>query len=269
MIANAAGSVGNLFIQALFTYKGLFGWWTPSAYLPQVLIRPALMVILFGLIGRYAINEEASRELVVGRVAYSIVWIHIVSIVQCFYYERAGRTASVVYSTPCNRFVNYIARGLLHFPNGPVVTISAFLGAWVAFQIDLEAINFGAVAVAVLVLSLSSIGFSLFAGSIGFAVRNYQTLYFTMAGIVLVLTGSVIPVDELPEVAQVFSAALPLTHGLEAFRAYFDGQGLGAHADKLALELLVGAAYLLVGYGLFKAVELSTRRSGGLDRALA
>ena len=257
----------NLYFQSLLTYKGLFAWWVPSSYIPQVLIRPALMVILFGSIGRYAINEDAAVHLIVGRIAYSVIWIQCVGIVQSFYYERARGTASVVFSTPCNRLLNYIARGVFHFPNGPLVVVSALLGAWVAFGLDLTAINFGALSIAILVLSASSIGFSLFAGSIAFAIRNYQSLYFTMAGIVLVLTGSVIPVDELPIGLQQVSAVLPLTHSLESIRLYVDGQPFSAGAAALGRELLVGCFYVMLGYGLFRAIETFTKRNGRLDRA--
>ncbi len=199
------------------------------------------MVTLFGLIGRYAIDESAATFLVVGRLAYSIVWTQCVGIVQSFYYERARGTASVVFSTPCNRFLNYVARGVFHFPNGPLVFVSGLIGAWAAFGLDRGTMNYGALIVAILTLSVSSIGFSLFARSIAFAIRNYQSLYLTMAGIVLVLAGSVIPVAELPIALQRISSVLPLTHSLEAIRLYVDSEPLRNGAAALGQELLAGS----------------------------
>jgi hypothetical protein len=39
----------------------------------------------------------------------------------------------------------------------------------------------------------------------------------------------------------------------------------GSDADYLALELLVGACYATVGYGLFRVMEQYIRRSGAYE----
>ncbi len=259
----------NFAIQASSTYRGLFLWLAPSAYLPQVLLRPALMVVLFALAGRYAADEAAAQHLAVGRIAYSIYWVHIASLTQSFYFERIGGTAPLLFASSANRAVNFLARGLPHYANGPLVAASALVGAWLVTPFDAVAVGWPAVVVTVLVLSAASVGFGLCAGAIAFAVRSYQSAYQAIAGLVLALTGSVIPVDALPGPLAVLATALPLTHGVGALRAAFEGAPLPDIAPLLAAELAIGVAYGLAGYALFRWVEAAARRSGTLDRAAA
>jgi hypothetical protein len=61
------------------------------------------------------------------------------------------------------------------------------------------------------------------------------------------------------------SGLLPVTHGLEALRAAFAGAGIATMRDELMLEALIGGAYAVAGYALYRLVEAYARRSGAYE----
>ena len=258
--------ITRFLIQSLATYKALFGWLSTASYISNVVLRPALMVLLFGLVGRFVSNENGATFFVLGRVMYSIVWIHIAGVVQSFFYERMRGTASPLFATPFNRFTNYVARGVFHLPNGLLAAAVGLLVAWPIFDMAMSEVNWLPTLTVLLVVSTSSVMFALFTGSIAIMVRDYDVVYPLFAGILLALTGSVIPVDQLPDAFYGISQALPMTHGLDAFRTAFAGGGFEAIGKDITLEMGIGIAYLTVGFGMFKAFERSARRSGVLEQ---
>jgi len=83
-----------------------------------------------------------------------------------------------------------------------------------------------------------------------------------MLTVFLVCTGAVIPRDELPLGLDIAGAALPVTHALGGLRQAYAGAGIGVITGDLAVEALVGVAYAVLGYALFRAVEAHARRTG-------
>ena len=57
----------------------------------------------------------------------------------------------------------------------------------------------------------------------------------------------------------------PLTHGIEAARKIADGRGLGAVDGLVGAELLIGIAYAVVAYALFRFFEAEGRRRASLE----
>jgi ABC-type uncharacterized transport system permease subunit len=69
----------------------------------------------------------------------------------------------------------------------------------------------------------------------------------------------------LPAWVQTVSKWLPLTRGIAAARALIDGAPYAQIAPLLTQELLIGIAYILVGYVLFRWFERQARRRGTLE----
>ena len=59
---------------------------------------------------------------------------------------------------------------------------------------------------------------------------------------------------------------IPITHGFTAFRASFSGAGLDVVAGDIALELVIGLCYAVIGLFLFVKMEAAARYRGDLER---
>jgi ABC-2 type transport system permease protein len=81
----------------------------------------------------------------------------------------------------------------------------------------------------------------------------------------LIFTGANIPVATLPGWMAAISWAMPLTRGIAASRALIAGESLATVAPLIAGEVAVGAAYILLGYVLFRWFEFQARRRGTLE----
>ncbi|GAI46244.1 unnamed protein product, partial [marine sediment metagenome] len=51
----------NLWVQAYLTYKGLFYWLNWISYLTNIFIAPAIFVITYSILSRFALGPEAAQ----------------------------------------------------------------------------------------------------------------------------------------------------------------------------------------------------------------
>jgi ABC-2 type transport system permease protein len=81
----------------------------------------------------------------------------------------------------------------------------------------------------------------------------------------LLFCGVNIPLESLPEWMQTVSQFLPFTHGLAAVRAAIDGAGLDQVGGLIATEFLIGMAYAIAAFFLFRWLERGAYRNATLD----
>ena len=71
----------------------------------------------------------------------------------------------------------------------------------------------------------------------------------------------------MPGWMQAISSVLPLTRGIASARAIINGASLAEVAPLLLGEFLIGLAYVLAGYVLFRWFEYVAKRRGTLETA--
>jgi ABC-2 type transport system permease protein len=84
--------------------------------------------------------------------------------------------------------------------------------------------------------------------------------------LLLLLSGSNVPLDQLPPWLEAVARALPLTHGIDAARQLAAGAGLADVADPLGREIVVALTNDALGYALLRLIEAESRRRATLDR---
>ena len=261
------GNVTNAFYQIYFTYRGLFGWLNWQAYTSNVLFRPVLFLLIFTLVGRYSRDPQAAERYIIGMSVFAVVWMLSGGILSGFANERSFGTLPYIFSSRGSRLVHYFSRGVLHYPNGLLSFGTCLIVAWLLLELDLSRVNWLASLSAVFLIAASSTAFMLLMGSISLVYRDWFNVQAIINGVLLTLTGVIIPTTSLPhflsEVGQVF----PLTHGLTAFRAAFEGATVPTVGDDLLRELFVGVGYAVAGYLLFRFVEIQAKRHGTMEFA--
>ena len=258
----------NLLVQIWLSYRALFMWLSWPSYLSNVFFRPMLNVVMFSLVGRFVGHPEAAQKYVLGMALFSIAEIVMSGVIQTFSYERGFGTLPLIYASPASRFWSYAARAGMHYPNGLMsFALSVIFGA-VFLGFDYSQLNWLSFFVAVFVVTLSSTAYALFIGNIALIYRNWTAIYSFSSSVLLLLTGVLIPVDVLPLPLQAVAQLLPLTHGLEGFRAAFRGGDLSALADPLLWELAIGFAYVIIGFASFRFIEEAARRTGMIEAGI-
>ncbi len=252
----------NFVRQALYNYRALFSWLPWPSYVTTVVFGPVFSILMFALVGKFALGPDVVRPYVLGVVAQYIPFIISASILQCFVREKQNATLSIIYASRGNRAVIFFSRQLFHIPNGFAIVAAGLFFSWFLLGLDFNQVNWLALTLTVLIISLSSSACAAFLGNFSIVFTDWILLYRTFAGVLIVLTGVIIPISSLPAPLAAFSQILPLTHGLVAFRATFDGAGLQSILPSLMEELMVGLGYAILGLAGYYLSELIAKRRG-------
>ena len=258
-------AVRSFTLQSYLSYRGLFLWLTPVSYTSNILLRPVLAVMMFGFLAQYALDEETARSYAVGLAGYSVGRIIAGGVMQSLYRDAAFGTLAAVYASPVNRATLYFSRCILHVPNGALVALSVLGSAALFLGLGFEQVDWGGLIAAFAVMTFSTMLFSLFVATlILLSGTGWANWIIILDGLLLSLTGVIIPTAELPAVLFELGQILPVTHGLEGLRVAFAG-GSGYCPD-LAREAALGLAYGIVGLLLFRIAEVQAKRRGVLAR---
>ena len=264
-IQSALPGLTTLARQAYLSYKGQFLWLNWPAYVSNVFLRPGLIVAMYSLTGQFARGPAAAEAYVIGLTAYAVPGILMGGILQSFYYERSWGTIAFFFASRGGRLDSFLTRGVLHIPNAALAVIAGIVFAAVFLHASYAGANWPAVVACYALMAFASTACALCLANLSIVLRDWQSLYSLALTSFLVFSGVIIPRGDLPLGLGAVGDALPVTHALDALREAYAGASLSAVSDDLALEALVGIAYVVIGYGLFRAVEAYARRSGAYD----
>ncbi len=255
--------MSNVLRHAYLSYKGQFLWLTWPGYISNVVIRPVLLLALFAIAGKFALGGEMARAYILGMSLYPVPLL-MMAMTQTFHHDIRFGTFSITLGTPANRFMVYGNRAVFHVPNTILAVVVSLLFA--KGFLDLETFNadWGAVILAVAVVIFSSAAFALFMGNIIMLLRDWVGPFWIAVGLIMGLSGAIVPLDSLPAALEALGRALPLTHSLEVYRNAFDGNGPAVYPGLLR-ELAVGLGYLGAGHFFFLGVLAKMRRDGSLS----
>lgn len=252
----------NFVTQAWLGYKALFYWSDLSPYLTAVLLRPAIYVLMFTMLGKFANRPEAAEQYMIGMAGVTIAMSALDGVLQTFSTERYSGTLYVLFSARANPWALYLARGALQFANALASAVVAIVFSWIFLALDLSHMNWMTLIVASLCISFSSTALALFLGNFVLVVRTYNEFAAMFQGAVMLLSGAIIPLSVLPGPLAVVGLLLPVTSGLPAFRGAFTGAPLDQVSSALVAELGVGAAYLLLGFATQRMFVQLAKRTG-------
>ncbi len=256
--------IKNFFVQSFLAYKAL-SWSGPTPYVWNQLVRPILFVVMFALLGRFASNPEAAERFIVGMTAVAVPATVLQGILPMVTFERIGKTLPALFATAGSRAAIFWSRGTIHFLNGLMSLVVTLAFAGVFLGLDFGRVNWGLLGASGFTIAASSTAFALAASNLALVLRSWTNLSGLLQGMVVALTGAIIPVASLPWLLQWPGEVLPMTNGLVAFRAAFAGGGFGPVADSLLLELGVALVYGVAGTALFGLFEREASRRGTLD----
>ena len=255
------------FHQVRLSYKALFNWQGPALFAMNVLFRPLLYIAIFSFFGRFARGDDAAESFAVGMAVWSAVVVVGGGVLGGPVQERWMSTLSPMLCTAGSRVRMFLAWGLPYFPLG-LLAAAVGLGVTVALLgIGVSAVTWSVVVLSIVLVSLSGMAFYLMFGPLAFTTGSFGIVAAFPTGVLITLTGVLIPLDALPDVWRIIGHGLPITSGLAALRGALYGEPLSALRWELLSELGVVAAYLLIGYTLFRLTEVYGRRTGALEKS--
>jgi ABC-2 type transport system permease protein len=250
---------------ALLSYVALFRWLRPTQYLASKIFMPLAQILFFSVLGLYARGPNAVDFYVIGNAMQLTAVNGIYGVTMSIGGDRWEGTLAYLFGTPANRMVMFLGRAFLHLIDGFFGVLLAFGWGVLIFGLDLSAADPGALALTILLATISTAGLGLLMGCLSLVTLNVMFVNNTVYFLLLVFSGANIPVASLPAWMQVISWCLPLTRGIAAARLIIRGAGLAEVSPLLLGELAVGAVYALLGYSLFRWFEFQAKRRGTLE----
>jgi ABC-2 type transport system permease protein len=251
-------------VGGLLSFRGLFNWLHPAIFVPALVVPPIFQVVFFAYLGRAA-RLESDTFYVVGNSIQLAALPGLFVMSQAITGERRSQTLTSLLGSPANRMALLLGRTIPVLAIGLFVSLTSFLVGVLLLEVDVSAGAMPALVLTMLTAACSCTSLGIVHAAIGLRVREMAVFSNLVFAILLVFCGVNVPLDELPGWMSTVAQGLPVTHAVEAGRALVAGDPLTEVAHLLAIELAIGAAYLLPGLALLRYYEREARRTASLD----
>jgi ABC-2 type transport system permease protein len=256
----------RLFFQgALLSYVALFHWMRPIQYMASKILMPLAQMFFFVYLGTYATGAENASFYIVGNALQITAVSGIFGMTMSIGGDRDNGTLGYIFGTPANRLIVFMGRAFMNILDGALGVVIAFVWGVVLMGLDLSINNIPALAVVILITTFSTCGLGLLLGCLALITVNVMFINNFVYFLLLLFSGANVPLRDLPIWIQFISSALPLTRGILAAREVVAGASLAEVSGLLLGELTVGFIYFVLGYFLFKILEVKAKRRGTLE----
>jgi ABC-2 type transport system permease protein len=259
-MATAATRIGFSDLANLFTLRNwVFGWF----------FRLVTQVIFYSLFGILLGSLSLAQYRAIGNSAV-LVCIESTVVILAVTRERGEGTLALQLLAP-SRYafaLTYLTRGLCNLIVGIGSSTGAFIIAALLFRFPVAFPQVLLTPLMMAVMGLAAYCFGLTLGAAVMARPGLQWIALNLGYLSVMTFGGVnVPTTYWPRPIQVIADALPMTHGLAAFRLLLDGGPAGKIADGLAAEAAVAACWLMVALAILSFAVWSGRRKGTLEFA--
>lgn len=249
----------------ILSFMALFGWLRPVTYVATKIIAPLMQMVFFTFLGTFATGSENAHFYVIGNAVQIAALSGIYGVTMSIGGERWAGTLIYLFGTPANRMMMFFGRAFMHIIDGALGVVIAFTWGILLLGLDLSQTNLPALGLTILVTTLSTCGLGLLMGCLSLITANVGFVNNSVYFLLLIFSGANVEINILPVWMQALSNVLPLTRGIASARALIAGAGLQDILPLLVQELGIGMVYGLLGYFLFKWVEISAKQRGTLE----
>jgi ABC-2 type transport system permease protein len=253
------------FSSAIFSFKAQFSWLNPPMWLTMKFVLSISQMAFFVFVGMFIRGTSVIPYIAVGNAVQAVAWNTVFAVINITGSDKWQGTLPLMLATPASRLPIFIGRSMMHVIDGMLsVAISLFFAAFF-FGVDFGHADIIALAVSVLLTSLTMAGYGLLIGGFAFYFRDPMIFANIFTYVLLIFCGVNFPISYLPSFVQPISYLFPLTYGVDAARAAIAGSSLLEVAPTLGWQVLVGVGSMLIGYMFFKSFENTARKTGRLE----
>jgi ABC-2 type transport system permease protein len=246
------------------SYTALFNWARPSIYIPTLLGAPTFQILFFAALGSYATGMDPAY-FAIGNAVQVCSMAGIYGMTMAVANERWFGTLPALMASPANRAALFGGRFIPFIVNGFLVSAYGFALSWIVLGVRFDLATLGIIVLAMVVTAFSCSAIGAVQGGLSLRLRDGLFGANLLVFLFLLFCGVNIPLSALPVWMQAVSQVLPFTHGLQAVREAIDGASLAEVGGLIATEALIGLAYAVAAFFLFRWLERSAYRNATLD----
>lgn len=251
---------------ARLSYIALFRWLRPSTYLASKIVMPINQILFFTYLGTYATSSDNADFYIIGNALQMAAVSGIYGVTMSIGGDRWEGTLPYLFGVPSSRLILFLGRAFFHILDGAVGVVFGLMLGWLLLGLDLSDANLLLLALVIGTATISTSGMGLMLGSLSLITVNVFFFNNVVYFLLLLFSGANIPRGDMPGWMVTTGDFLPLTRAITAAREVVAGARLADVSGLLAVELVVGVVYALLGFGLFRWIEFQARRRGTIDR---
>lgn len=217
------------------------------------------------LLGKLLQSQERLEYLLVGNAvaagATASLWAS-----NSVSWNRYDGTHTLQVIAPGSLLPAAMGRSAVWLLNGIFTSLTTFLVLLVAFGYRPATPGAWLVPLVIVIICCSVYCFALFLGSlVSLNTKLRNPVLDISSTLFMAFCGVSVPVSFWPEPIAAIARLVPLTHGLAGVRALVTGAPLTVAARSVALELLVGAAWLVVSLLCMDRLAEAGRADGSIE----
>ncbi len=249
-------------ISAFAELRAIYTWrtWT-FTWLSRLLIQ----VVFFGLIGRMLGGQAQVQYLLIGN-AVAIATLESSVAILAIHGERRSGTLSLMAAAPAGHLTVYLGRGVHYLSSGLVTATAAFLLLPPLFGLTLPWPRAALALPVIVAIGASSYCYAACLAAVVLGLPNLRWVVLNLSYLVpMSFCGVNVPREYWPDWVQQITAALPLTHGLQAIREVVGTGSSSMYVRDAVLEVCVGLGWLAVAALAFQAMVVRGRATGTIE----
>lgn len=256
----------RIYRNALFSFKGLYGFLSPKIYILVKVVNPIFQVLCFSLIAKHAYGSDDITPYIVGNAFVLCTYSAFFGISETFITERSFGTLKLIIGAPCSKFTFFTSKSAFYILDGIVTIFIGLLTGIIFFNLKIPLSVIPEFLLCLLAAIFTACAMSLLIGSIGLLTRDINMLLNVSSMLLMALSGVNFPTSKLPFALQKLSSLLPLTNSLKGAKLLL-GSGYISSDVYLFIfkEFLLGILYCLLGYIVFKIMERCCRTKATID----
>lgn len=255
----------NFFTQSILSYKALYGYLDLKMYLFFKIVNPTLQLTFFVLLARYIHGEVDLAMWIIGNALILSMYNAFFGVGTFLLSERMFGTLSLIITSPTSNLFIFISRAFIHIFDSCITVCIGLTAGIIFFKVDLSNANLIMLIVCILITMFAAMGLGLLIASVGLLVKDINLILNTSIFLLMLFTGALFPISNLPNFLQFLPNLIPLTRGIEAARNVVSGAGISDIYLLLLGELIIGLAYFIIGYLLMIVMERLSRQNGAID----
>jgi len=255
----------------VFSFGLLVGWrdlavfWNWKTWTLGWILRVCAVAGSWILLGKLLQSEELIEFLLIGNAiaagASAAAWA-----IPASTWDRVDGTYPLLLISPGSIFPAIVGRTAVWMVNGVLTSVVAFCVLSFAFDYSIEHASYWEVGLTIITVCTSTYCFAVFLGAwITLLPKLRNVALGLVATAITTVCGVSVPISFWPSPVQVVAFALPVTNGLEGFRALVSNDMGNQFAILLTNEIVVGAGWFLLGVLLMDVIANRGRRDGSVE----
>lgn len=246
------GAVGRMFANE--TYKNMLTLWAyRKTLIPELALAAFTYLALQFFIGGGDLVDELIPPTTLAYVTYLFTYYVLLKVVSGLLEEVNTGTFEQTHISPLPSWTLSLSRVGAAMIQGGAVSLLVAAGFIVGLDVNFPLRWQALVPLGLTVLDV--VGFALVIGGLALTIASIGAVLHVIQGLVMILNGSLVPVETLPGWLELVARVVPGTLGVQATRAVvFEDMSLaGAWSDgDLPLAAVHAAAMLLLGWAVYQ-----------------